>query len=883
MKRRTLKFGLLAATLALVIAQLAGAYWTGSGSGSGAASTATMPAGIAPTTSVAGTTVTVNVNQVSVAGNFIGAIGGGYVIKRYPAAGGSPATPGGSCASPLTGAAATLSCTDSPAPRGDWRYTASPYLAQWTSAESATSNTALVTPDPASALAATLAPAAAINLSWSAGAGATGYNVYRRLSSGAYNFGAPLNGSTPVGSTAFSDSSAISGSSYNYLVRSVVIGSAGQQIESANSNETATITADGTAPTGVTLGAVATPLRGTLAMTATASDTISGVASVAFQYKPSAGGTWTTSCTDPSAPYACNFDTTTVADGLYDLRVLSTDGAGNTTTSAAQTNRRIDNTPPTAVATDPGAFVRGTINLGGTGADAGSGIATLDLQGTAIPGSYGSVCTGTSSPLVCAYDTTVLADGSYAVRLVATDNAGNQTTSAEITPIVVDNTAPAVTMTSPGTNISGLRTLASTATDATSGVASVLYQYKLSSGSTWLTACTGSTTPFSCNFNTASAADNLYDFRAIATDNAGNQTTSGAVTNIRIDNTPPAGVTITAPPAQFRGTITINAGTPTDTGGSGVQSVAIQRSPAGAGIWNAICVDTTAPYSCSYDSTTDPDGLYDFRALATDNAGNTAASPASTNRRVDNTAPAVALTNPGSPLRASVALSATATDSGTGVSSVLFEYKLTASSTWTTISTDLTSPYTATWNTIGLNGSYDIRATATDALGNASSSTVSSLVVDNTAPTATGISIANGSGTVGRPDTGDVVTFTFSEAMQPASILAGWTGTSTAVRIRLTQGGTDRLTVRDSAGATQLPLGSTTMGTAWVTSTANFNATMTMTGNTITVTLGSQIDGTVVTSAATYAPVWTPSATATDVAGNPMSTATRTGANVRLF
>ena len=279
------------------------------------------------------------------------------------------------------------------------------------------------------------------------------------------------------------------------------------------------------------------------------------------------------------------------------------------------------------------------------------------------------------------------------------------------------------------------------------------------------------------------------------------------------------------------------------------------------------------------------DGLYDLRAVATDNASNQSFSAVVASRRIDNTAPAVTLTSPGSPIRQTVTLNATSTDAGSGVAQVVFEYKLSSGSTWTTIVSDATSPYSASFTTTGLNNTYDLRATSTDVAGNVASSTVANVVIDNTVPTATDIQTANGGGTLGRPDNGDTVTFTFSEAMSPNSILAGWSGASTAVVVRLTNGGTDRLRIRNAANTTNLRLGNVRIGTAWVTATANFNATMVMSGGAIVVTLGSQINGTVATSAANYTLRWTPQATPTDLVGWVMATTQRleTGAADREF
>ena len=96
-------------------------------------------------------------------------------------------------------------------------------------------------------------------------------------------------------------------------------------------------------------------------------------------------------------------------------------------------------------------------------------------------------------------------------------------------------------MTAPAANLTGSVTLASTSADGANGtgVASVRYEYKLSAGSTWATACTGLTTPFSCSFDTSTVADGLYDFRAVAIDGVAKTGTSAAVTSRRIDNTAP--------------------------------------------------------------------------------------------------------------------------------------------------------------------------------------------------------------------------------------------------------------------------------------------------------------------------------------------------------
>jgi hypothetical protein len=181
-------------------------------------------------------------------------------------------------------------------------------------------------------------------------------------------------------------------------------------------------------------------------------------------------------------------------------------------------------------------------------------------------------------------------------------------------------------------------------------------------------------------------------------------------------------------------------------------------------------------------------------------------------------------------------------------------------------------------------GTKTYSLTSTDGAGNSGTQTAYTVTVDNTAPTASDIQASNKSGgTASRPEIGDTVTFTFSEPIDPASVLSGWTGASTNVVARIDNNTptNDRFAVRNSSNATQLPLGTVNLGrTDYVSANVTFGATgtastMTQIGNAITITLGTASTGST-TAASTGSMIWTPSATATDRAGNAESTANRT-------
>jgi hypothetical protein len=191
-----------------------------------------------------------------------------------------------------------------------------------------------------------------------------------------------------------------------------------------------------------------------------------------------------------------------------------------------------------------------------------------------------------------------------------------------------------------------------------------------------------------------------------------------------------------------------------------------------------------------------------------------------------------------------------------------------------------------------VEGSRPYSVTATDIAGNAG--TVNGTVtVDNVAPTAADVQSTNGGTTVGLAEAKDTITYTFSEPIEPQSILAGWNGTSTNVVVRMVDNGllglatgNDELFVYNAANTAQLPFGAVNMGrgdyvAGLLGGSINFGAsgtksTMVMSGNTVTVTFGTEAaEGLLVgptTAGGVANMTWTPVATPYDRAANVMST-----------
>ncbi|MDT0213135.1 Ig-like domain-containing protein [Rothia sp. ARF10] len=398
----------------------------------------------------------------------------------------------------------------------------------------------------------------------------------------------------------------------------------------SSSRVTITAASDWTPPS-VTMASTPTPAKDTVTLTANAADGESGVKDVAFEAQPAAGGSWVTVCTATAAPWSCSWNTKLVADGPYDVRARATDRAGYATTSES-VRVTVANTTMVVLG-DPGDLVRGTVPLSATVYNPGSLTWSVRIEyAPAGTTQWKTLCSGLSSPYSCSWSTTTYANADYDLRAVAT-SGGSTLTSTVLPDVSVDNAAPVVTMTDPGTPLRGVRTFAATATDANSGVAQVVIQYALTGTSTWKVLCTTTVDPWSCRFDTTTITDGSYGFRAVATDYAGNSTTSAVVASRQVDNTV-SSVSMEDPGPFLTGTVTLSASA---TSTSGVASVRIQYAPSGSSTWTDVCTDTSAPFTCSWDTTTVGDGTYSFRAILVDGAGGTTTSATITGSKVDNT------------------------------------------------------------------------------------------------------------------------------------------------------------------------------------------------------------------------------------------------------
>ncbi len=187
-------------------------------------------------------------------------------------------------------------------------------------------------------------------------------------------------------------------------------------------------------------------------------------------------------------------------------------------------------------------------------------------------------------------------------------------------------------------------------------------------------------------------------------------------------------------------------------------------------------------------------------------------------------------------------------------------------------------------------GSPTVGFTSTDAAANSGTQSFTT-TVDNSGPIATDVQSTNVSGgTVGHLDQGDTLTLTYNQPLDPYSVVPGWNGSSYSdVQVGLIDGGgtaSDFLVIYTAdAVPFPLPLGQIDLGSSGYLKTGAFSyveyggygavtpSKMIRTGSSITLTLGTPSAASS-TSTTPGAMSWYPSSSATDVAGNPGSTAT---------
>jgi len=417
-----------------------------------------------------------------------------------------------------------------------------------------------------------------------------------------------------------------------------------------------------------------------------------------------------------------------------------------------------------------------------------------------------------------------------------------------------------------------------------------------------------SPTTISGTTNPAIETGFCYLYTLTGTDNVGNATSVS--TTVKVDTTGPSSPTVSLSTATGNTfisgtTVYINAqagkegsfkatgaSTDAETGIASIKLPALTGFSEGGGT-------LSSPFETKYKWSGAVAASGAQSVTATNGAGSSTTNSSAFTVTPDTTAPSSAgtVSVPARVHATSVSVTFSgATDAGSGISTTAGEL-LRAEATYT-VGTDTcgafgsfakvgsTGPSSPATDATVANGKcYEYEYKASDNVGNTTTSSASGTVkVDTTAPKAEKIEAKNGTGTAHKTDAKDVITYTFSENIDPASITSAWSVGSTPDQ-------TVTMTFRDTGegnGSNKpdffevttagVNLGSVEMSSgAWVPNKSgsySFSSTMhfaTEGGKTVvTITLNSLNSGgtTVGTESGSDIFKWTPDAEITDLAGN---------------
>ena len=276
-----------------------------------------------------------------------------------------------------------------------------------------------------------------------------------------------------------------------------------------------------------------------------------------------------------------------------------------------------DGVPPTVSLTSPasGAIVGGAVTIGASAAD-NIGVARVEFY--LNPATTNTLlCTDSTAPYECAWDTTTLTEGAHTLQAKAIDLSNAEGVSATVT-VTIDNTPPSVNIVSPadGAVVSGTVTLTANAGDV-HGVTLVEFYADT------ILKCAGSASPYECAVDTTTIPDGRHTVIAVAQDSAGNRAVSSSVTITtnngggQNDTTPPT-VSITYPGngSAVYGTVTVTA---TANDNIGISKVEFYLD----GILKTTVY--TSPVSWAWDTRAASNGSHTLTAKAYDGSGNVGA------------------------------------------------------------------------------------------------------------------------------------------------------------------------------------------------------------------------------------------------------------------
>lgn len=284
------------------------------------------------------------------------------------------------------------------------------------------------------------------------------------------------------------------------------------------------------------------------AITWTATDTDFGATPISIEVSSDGGSTWSSLSASEANDGSYTWAVPAVDSATYRIRVIATDISGNSTTSASSSNFIIDNTAPSLSLTSltGGQYVSGGSSraITWTASDTNFGSTPIAIEVSSNSGTgWSSVSATEANDGTYSWTVPSVDSATYRIRLTATDAAGKTTVVSSTSDFTIDNTSPAITLTS----LTGGQALTAgasqavtwTASDTNFGATPILIEASSNGGSTWSTVASSEANDGTYSWTLPSVDDSDYRVRVTATDLAGRTTTSASSSDFAIDNSVP--------------------------------------------------------------------------------------------------------------------------------------------------------------------------------------------------------------------------------------------------------------------------------------------------------------------------------------------------------
>ena len=432
-----------------------------------------------------------------------------------------------------------------------------------------------------------------------------------------------------------------------------------------------------------------------------------------------------------------------LANGTYTAMATATDNSGNTNTASWTFIVEVimDVAAPVIGNTSPQGISRIAMpEISVAAADDMSGIGSIEISVTNSAGDAveGSTAMGDGSAVFT--PGAALANDTYTVNAVVTDNSGNSSSASWsfVVEVIMDIAEPVIGVTSPSGIVRvDMPTITASATDEMSGVGNIEISVAASDGSG-----VGGTSVFDggtmATFNLGAAlANDTYTATAIVTDNAGNETTGSWSFTVEVvmDEMPPT-INATSPQGTIRSNMPrIDVSATDDMSGIASFAIRVVRS-------DFVRIDGNLVFEGGTKASLTPNNAlrndtYSVAVDVTDKAGNVTNASWSFTVQTDATPPVISANSPLGIVRDDQPrVSVSATDDESGIQNIEIRVLNSAFQRIggpTTYQGGTTAAFVP--NRTLPNDTYTVGVKATDKAGNSSDATWSFVLeADHTPP-----------------------------------------------------------------------------------------------------------------------------------------------------